>query len=58
MGTDQKSSDDEVSKLILLNREREISGRTKCLNPLTFSSKSVYSMRRTVTYLFSNRCYG
>ena len=42
MGTGQKSSDDEVSKLILLNREREISGRTKCLNPLTFSSKSVY----------------
>ena len=43
MGTSQKSSDDEVSKLIILNRERDFFFlENKYLNDLTFSSKSVY----------------
>ena len=42
MGTGQRSSDDEVSKLIFLDREGEFFWETKCLNGLTFSLKSVY----------------
>ena len=42
MGTGQKSSDDEVSKLILLDREREFFWNNKMSESLTFSSKSVY----------------
>ena len=42
MGTSQKSSDDEVSKLIILDSERDFFWKNKYLNDLTFSSKSVY----------------
>ena len=42
MGTSQKSSDDEVSTLIILDSERDFFLENKYLNDLTFSSKSVY----------------
>ena len=57
--TGQKSSDDEVSKLILLDWEREFFWKNKCLNEsYLLIEERLYSMCKTVTYLFSNCCYG
>ena len=53
MGTGKKSSDDEVSKLILLGREREFFWKINVCMNITFLSKSVYIVcaKRLLIYL-------
>ena len=60
MGTGQRSSDDEVSKLILLDREREFFLKKTKMSEYRYLliEERLYSICRTVTYSFSNCCYG
>ena len=54
MGTGQKSSDDEVSEFVILNKKQVIS-ENKCLNesPYLLIEECLYSMCETVICLIT-----